>query len=116
MKQLAAIALAFVFGTAQAKCLTHDSWTGPDKVKHLAAGFAIGSAGTLVFKDAGTGFLIGAAAGVLIETQGVCSLQDAAVTALGAAAGAYGTAWLVLPTLDKAGKPDGLQVVYSKAF
>lgn len=98
-----AAAAACLATGAHARCSTTDAWTGPDKVKHVAAGAAIAAAGTLYFKEPFKGFLLGAAAGVALEAasaatgKGVCTVQDAAMTALGAAAGAYGTAWIVLP-------------------
>ena len=84
------------------QCTSHDSWTGQDKAKHLAVGAVIGAAGTLVFKKPEYGFLAGTVAGLGKELydrkgHGTCSAQDFAVTALGAAAGAYGTAWIVTP-------------------
>jgi uncharacterized protein YfiM (DUF2279 family) len=89
-------------GIASARCITNDSWTGVDKNKHLAVGAAIGSVATLVFKDADNAFLTGVAVGLAKEIydsrgHGTCSAQDFAVTALGAAAGAYGTAWIISP-------------------
>lgn len=83
-------------------CTTRDSWTGMDKNKHLVGGVILGSAGTLVFKSPEKGLLFGAAVGLAKEAydsrgHGTCSLQDFTVTALGAAAGAYGTAWIVTP-------------------
>lgn len=98
-----------------AACTTADSWTGPDKNKHVLAGVAIGSAGTLVFKDPHKGFLLGAAVGVAKEIYdrkhgGTCSLQDGVMTALGAAAGAYGTAWIIAP------RKNGVFVGFSKAL
>lgn len=110
MRSLILAALIAAGPALAGPCTTHDRWTGPDKKKHLAAGMAIGAAGTLVFKDANKGFLLGVAAGALIETQGVCTLQDFAVTAAGAAAGAYGTGWLILP------KKNGVQIAFAKTF
>ena len=76
-------------------CTGRDAWRGPDKNKHFVVGVALGSGGTLVFKDAHKGFLLGTTVGALKEVydsrgHGTCSFQDFAVTALGAAAGAYG--------------------------
>lgn len=101
-----AFVLAFIAGPALAQkpCTASDPWQGPDKTKHALVGAAIGSAGTLVFKDPDAGFLLGAGVGLVKELvdrrtpSRTCSFQDFAVTALGAAAGAYGTAWVVLPT------------------
>ena len=76
-----------------------------------AAGLLSGCAGALTQLPAGTlvlgsphkGFVFGAGAGAGVEAysavsgRGVCTLQDALVTAAGAAVGAYGTGWLVLP-------------------
>lgn len=115
MKKLAIAISLFIAASANAKCIANDSWGGPDKVKHFAAGAAIGSAGTVVFKDPHKGFLAGVLVGGLKEAydakgHGTCSVQDFAVTALGAAAGAYGTAWLILP------RKDGLYVGYASSF
>lgn len=101
MKAILALLLAPSLACA-IPCTATDNWTGQDKTKHFAAGAAIGSAGTLVFKDPDKGFLLGVAVGALKEVRdsrghGTCSLQDFGVTALGAAAGAYGTAWVITP-------------------
>lgn len=98
-----------------AACTTADQWTGPDKTKHVLAGAAIGAAGSLVFKDPHKGLLLGAAVGVAKELYdrkhgGTCSLQDGVMTALGAAAGAYGTAWIVAP------RKNGLFIGFAKAL
>lgn len=103
MKKILIAALcAFSLGAMAAPCKTNDAWTGPDKNKHMVAGLVLGSSGTLVFKDANKGFLFGTAVAGLKEVydsrgHGTCSFQDFAVTALGAAAGTYGTAWIVTP-------------------
>lgn len=98
------IAASIVLSTSAfaGACTTHDAWTGPDKNRHFVAGAAIGSVTTLVFKEPKYGFIAGTLAGAFIEIRdargaGVCSYQDFAVTALGAAAGAYGTAWIITP-------------------
>ena len=103
-KTLAALSLmAFAFAAAAGPCTTHDKWTGPDKAKHFAAGAVIGSATTLVFKDANIGFAVGAGVGLLKELKDrrspahSCSAQDFVVTSLGAAVGAYGTGWIIAP-------------------
>ena len=93
--------LIFVSAT-NARCIANDSWKGVDKNKHFVVGAAIGSVGTLVFKDKDYGVLAGVAVGLAKEIydsrgHGTCSAQDFAVTALGAMAGAYGTAWIVSP-------------------
>lgn len=97
-----AIAILTLIPALSFGCTASDKWTGPDKNKHFAAGAIAGSAGTLVFKDADKGFLVGVAVGAAKEIydsrgHGTCSLQDFTVTALGAAAGAYGTAWIIAP-------------------
>ena len=97
-----AVAAACLLGTAQARCIANDKWLGPDKVKHFAVGVAIGSAGVFVFKKPRDAFIAGALVGAAKEVydargRGTCSAQDFAVTALGAAAGAYGTAWVITP-------------------
>ena len=92
-------------------CTTKDAWTGPDKNKHFAVGVAMGTAGTLVFKDPKPAFITASLVGLGKEIydsrgHGTCSFQDFAVTALGAGVGAYGTAWIVTPKF----------VGYAKAF
>lgn len=86
-------------------CIAADKWSGEDKTKHFAVGAAIGSAGVLAFNSPHKAFLFGAAIGagkeILFDRRSAihtCSFQDFAVTALGAAAGAYGTAWIVTPS------------------
>ena len=123
MKKLFAVGLVWTMamivasGAQAGPCVANDAWTGPDKVKHLAVGAAAGAAGTLVFKDARVGTLVGAGIGLAKEAwdkrqaNHTCSLQDFAVTTLGAAAGAYGTAWLILPQ-----KGGGVFVGYAKAL
>lgn len=126
MKKLL-LSFALVLATAAApvmagKCMTNDSWTSPDKPKHLAAGAAIGAAGTLVFRDPKVGFWAGTAAGFGLEIysartgHGTCSLQDALVTTAGAALGAGAVNWLILPRLNERGRVDGLQAAYAVRF
>jgi uncharacterized protein YfiM (DUF2279 family) len=115
MNKLIAIALIAASQAAGA-CTVSDSWTGKDKAMHLAAGVAVGSAGTLIFKDADRAFAQGVTVAIakeLADTQRhghTCSAQDAIVTIAGAAAGAYGTGWLILP------RRGGVQVGYAKTF
>lgn len=110
------LAMLMVSTAAQARCITNDPWTGPDKVKHLGVGFAVGSSVTLATKRPIVGLLSGAGVGIAKEVYDsrrpghVCSIQDAIVTAAGAAAGAYGTAWVILP------QRKGVQVAFAKAF
>lgn len=109
-KLLLSLALCVAAAQASARCLTNDSWTSPDKKKHLAAGLVMGSAGTLLFKDPDKAFVMGVVGSALIETRGTCTLQDFVVTSVAAGAGAYGTAWLVLP------QRGGLQVAFARRF
>lgn len=109
------LVLALLCSPVYAKCIASDAWTGRDKKQHLMVGAFAGTAGTMVFKDPHKGFLLGAGIGLAKELydargNGTCSFQDFAVTALGAAGGAYGTAWLVLP------RKNGLFVGYVKTF
>lgn len=103
MKAVHLLALALVPHLAIAgKCTTHDGWSGPDKTKHLIGGAAIGAAVTYATEKPLYGWAAGTAVGALKEVidsrgHGTCSFQDFAVTSLGAAAGAYGTAWVILP-------------------
>ena len=114
---LASLVLATSAACAfERKCTTSDLWRGPDKTKHAVAGAAIGAAVTAATRDPLYGAL--AATGVALGKELVdrrfpnhtCSLQDFAVTAAAGWAGAYGTAWLILP------KRDGVQVAFVKAF
>lgn len=81
------------------KFVTDDSWTGPDKIKHLAFGVAIAFAGGLMF-DPMIGLAAGAGIGVAKEVydgvsgKGTASLQDMIVTVVGAAAGAAASHFL----------------------
>ncbi|MGQ3051112.1 MAG: hypothetical protein ACT6S0_04950 [Roseateles sp.] len=112
----AALVVACSFASAiERKCRTDDLWRGPDKTKHMLGGAAIASAVTLATKEPHWGFAAGLAVGAAKEIwdrrgSGTCSFQDFAVTAGGAAAGAYGTAWLILP------QRRGVAVAYVKAF
>jgi hypothetical protein len=98
MKALAtalALALSVAAAPAAARCTASDAWTGPDKRLHMGLGAVFGYAGTMQTRDPLTGFYVGTAVGALKEVidasgSGTCSLQDFAVTALGAAVGAYG--------------------------
>lgn len=120
MRAALTITLALLTASASAApCTARDAWTGPDKTKHFLAGAALGAAGTVRFGDARSGFLFGAGVGAVKELADMrgwipgshtCSLQDFVATAAGAAAGAYGTAWLVLP------QRGGVVVAYTKTF
>jgi uncharacterized protein YfiM (DUF2279 family) len=86
--------VAVSFSAHAATCTTHDLWTGDDKNLHFAAGVVIAAAGTAYTDDPRKGFYLGTAAGVAKEVYDAfdareCSLQDLAVAAAGAAAGAY---------------------------
>ena len=93
MKPLLAIIIAASAASAHARCISNDSWRGYDKNQHLAIGAVIGMAGTLQSGNKWHGFAWGTGIGALKELadsggMGTCSLQDFAVTALGAAIGA----------------------------
>lgn len=73
------------------KFVTNDSWTGPDKKKHFAAGVLAGVIGTLAAKDP----LVGVALTVVVALgkevydafgDGTPSLQDLVVTIAGGVA------------------------------
>ena len=88
-KLISTLLLAFACVSAHA-----DSWTGYDKKLHLGAGLVISGFITLHTKDPTTGFYAGVIAGgvkELVDATGVGepSFKDFAVTALGAAIGAY---------------------------
>ena len=116
MKKLLVFIFSLFFAfSVNAKCITNDAWTGVDKNKHFVVGAAVGSSVTLVTKKPNYGVLTGAVVALAKEAydaqgHGTCSMQDAAVTILGAAAGAYGTAWIILP------KKDGVFVGYSTRY
>ena len=93
---IAAIALAALTFATNARA---DNWTGPDKTLHFLGGAAVASAVTMATDEPKYGFLAGAAVGVakeIYDTQHrsthTPSFKDFAVTALGAAVGAKGTA------------------------
>lgn len=81
------------------KFVTDDSWTGSDKIKHLAFGVIIAFAGGLAL-DPMIGLAAGACIGVAKEVydgisgKGTVSLQDMIVTAVGAAIGAAASHFL----------------------
>lgn len=93
MRRTITTILLLISLNAYAKCTSHDSWTSPDKALHFAMGAGVG---TYVAADHGFwyGFGAGALAGLGKEAldsasgSGTCSLQDFAVTAIGAAVGA----------------------------
>lgn len=90
-----ALLCALAASDAAARCTARDSWRGPDKVEHAIAGAAIAAGWTFQRRSAWEGFAAGIVVGVLTEAAdagggGTCSLQDAAVTAAGAALGAAG--------------------------
>ena len=92
MKQLIAALIAGLAIPASA-CTARDSWRGPDKTQHAAIGAGISWIGTLHTGSPWQGFAWGVAAGAVKEAldatgAGTCSLQDFAVTALGAGVGA----------------------------
>jgi uncharacterized protein YfiM (DUF2279 family) len=115
MDKLIALVLLAASQAATA-CTVSDRWTGSDKTQHFATGVALGSVGTLVFKDADRAFALGATVAVAKELADrqrrghTCSAQDALVTMAGVAAGAYGAGWLLLP------KRGGVEVAYAKTF
>ena len=93
---------------AQARCITNDAWRGPDKTQHLGLGAVIGMAGTLQSGNRWHGFAWGTGIGALKELadsdgSGTCSLQDFAVTALGAAIGAQAGGFLFDLRRDRIG-------------
>lgn len=116
-RSLVITALLVAATAAQAgPCTTHDAWTGPDKTKHFAVGAAIGAGVTLATKRPEYGALAGTLVGLGKEVADrrspnhTCSLQDFAVTAAGAVAGAYGSAWVFLPSKN------GVTVAYARRF
>lgn len=95
------LCLLLLVGSAQAKCITNDKW-GPDKVEHFASGALIAGYTGAHFESPLTGFWWGAGVGLAKEALdstglGTCSLQDFAATAAGAAFGALGVKWFILP-------------------
>lgn len=91
---LLALVLAVSSSAHAVNCTTHDLWTGDDKNLHFAAGVVIAAAGSVYYDDPRKGFYLGTATGVAKEVYDAfdareCSLQDLAVTAAGAAAGAW---------------------------
>lgn len=91
-RALCVVVLALASAAVDARCTARDAWRGTDKQEHLAVGAAIANAATLQTGSAWKGFLWGAGIGLakeLIDSagSGTCSLQDAAVTVLGASIG-----------------------------
>jgi uncharacterized protein YfiM (DUF2279 family) len=90
MKRLLAIS-ALLASSAHA-----DTWTGPDKTLHFVGGAAIGASVTLYTGNPRDGLLAGVGVGLAKEVYDsrhkdshTPSAKDFAVTALGAAVGAY---------------------------
>lgn len=100
----------------EGKCTTSDLWRGPDKTKHAIAGAAIGAAVTAATEKPLYGAIAATGVGLAKELidrrypNHTCSFQDFAVTAAAGVAGAYGTAWLILP------RRNGVQVAYVARF
>lgn len=114
-KILMILILAIASFGASAKCISNDSWKGPDKVKHALVGGAVGSAVTLATESAEYGvlatvFVAGAKEIYDSKGNGTCSLQDFAVTVAAGAAAAYGTKWLIVPVKN------GVFVTYNSKF
>lgn len=81
-----------------------DSWSGQDKVMHVAAGAAVGSAVTLMTESKAIGIAAGTIVGLAKEASDAgqdghtVSAKDAVVTAVGAVLGAYGSDMIVRET------------------
>lgn len=95
MKYLITVLFAILTTTAHAGMKTDDAWTGHDKLRHLEAGFLIGSGVTLATDSVGYGIAAGIIVGAVKEYSDMrhplkhtASLQDLLVTAAGAAIGA----------------------------
>jgi uncharacterized protein YfiM (DUF2279 family) len=100
----AARALVAALAAAALSTAHADAWTGPDKTMHFGIGAAIGSAGTLIFKNPNAGLVLGVAAGAAKEAYDAqhrdahtVSAKDFAVTALGAFLGSKATGWAITP-------------------
>lgn len=96
-----ALILLFPF-CVQAKCVANDKWNTPDKVEHFAAGMLISGYTGAHTESPMKGFLWGAGFGLAKEALdstglGTCSLQDFLATTAGAAFGAAGVKWFILP-------------------
>jgi len=101
--------------TADARCITNDSWRGFDKGEHAVVGLAVGLAGTYGTGDPWKGFWI--ATGVALAKEaldasgsGTCSAQDAAVTIAAGALGAAAAGWHLRVTRGTT------QIAYSRSF
>lgn len=111
----ALLLLAAMHSVSFAGCSSSDRWVGSDKTMHLAAGALVSVIGTVQTGSQWQGFAIGAGVGIAKEMldangMGRCTFQDAAVTVLGAAIGAY-TGGLILT--HSSGKTT---VAYAKSF
>lgn len=117
-KLLVIIVLALSSLSVNAKCITTDSWTGPDKNKHALVGAVIGGVGTMILKDQKKAIWVTtgvAAAKELYDAtgRGTCSLQDFTVTVLAGAAAAGGTHWIIAPKL---GNDKGVMIGFVSSF
>lgn len=115
MKFFTLLLLIFA-ATADARCVSNDSWRGDDKQLHAIAGFTIGLARTYGTGDPWKGFWL--ATGVALAKEaldaggsGTCSTQDAVVTIAAGALGAATAGWHLRVTRD--GTP---QLAFSKRF
>jgi len=76
-----------------------DSWTGPDKVMHLAGGAVLGGFGTLASERKDVGFGLGCLAGLAKEIgdrgRTGFSARDWGVTCAGALLGAWAGGYLI---------------------
>lgn len=94
MRHLIGVLLCALCLDASAGCRANDRWHGDDKAQHLMAGAGIAWFATLHTADPWKGFAWGAGVGLakeMVDAAGLgdCSLQDFAVTAIGAGIAAY---------------------------
>lgn len=98
------------------KWISNDKWTGADKNLHFLGGMAIGGAVTLATEKplwgaaAGCGVGLGAEVFAYVTRKGVATTQDAVVTCLGSALGAYTGHTILYKTNE------GYKIEYHKKF
>lgn len=102
MKLIIGALLVAVSGLAGAKCNSADKWSGGDKGVHFVAGAAVAAFVGATTEDPWQGFLWGAGASAakeLLDSTGVgaCTKQDLAFGLAGAAAGALGAKFILIP-------------------
>jgi uncharacterized protein YfiM (DUF2279 family) len=124
-----AVALACAAICAAPAAQAGDAWNGPDKQRHFSISVAAGSVGVWAARDIFgarddaplMGAFIGQMPGLLREIyqgrNGKFSYRDHAFNIAGALVGAYmGTDLVFSPTINSAGRTDGIVIHYRIRF